>query len=379
MAPLLQALLVVLCFITGFVLAGIIRSLPRFLPDVPNSRSLHSRIVPRGGGISFIIPFLFIMALNLLLSGRLEENSLLALLIGSALFSLLGLLDDSLHLSASSRLLLQFLLLIPLCIYGTPDRINILNLVEIEGWPTLILQVAWLLICINFYNFMDGLDGLAAGQAIFVSIAFGTLLYLDSRSAFNNSLYQEAGVYRIISHGFFCLAAAALGFLIWNLHPAALFMGDTGSYFLGFTFGFTGLIFPYSHDASFTKAAVYLPELKAPLPWADMTAMMLLLFPFLLDAGATVSRRLFEGTNILQAHSVHLYQKLYKRGFSPGKINRLFLGSNLLLLIPVALKTNAREISWFFIALAIICLTAGYYYFRESAITDRKLKENPRS
>jgi len=197
------------------------RLAPRFgLLDVPNARSSHQRAVPRGGGLAIALPVLgIVLALTLL--RRLPAAQALAWLGGGALIAAVGMLDDRGGLSVRARLMAQ--LLAALAVMWVWDPAPLAGLNHLGAWLQLVtwlsgtIAVVWV---INLFNFMDGIDGLAAQQALFVCAA---------------ALWLGAGT-PASPEGWllFALAGSTGGFLVWNWAPARIFMGDVGSGFVGF-------------------------------------------------------------------------------------------------------------------------------------------------
>jgi len=162
----------------------------------------------------------------------------------------------------------------------------------IWSWPATAL---WLVALMNAYNFMDGIDGLAASEAVSAgAFAFLCLLLVGSEWA------------PVAAVG----AAAAAGFLLFNAPPARIFMGDVGAQFLGFLFAVLGILGE-----------------RTGLP---LWAMAGILGYFLFDVTSTLVRRALRRENLLSAHRQHLYQLLARRGWGHARIDAAMLGVNLL-------------------------------------------------
>lgn len=192
----------------------------------PNFRSLHSRPIPRGGGIVFAAVLVLAIA-GLLLAGAIGPDLALILLGAGSMAALAGFADDTLHLKPAWKLLTQSLLaaFVVITIDGRP-------FVHLPGAPVVLeLGLSWLALIwlMNLYNFMDGIDAMAASGAIFFSAAALILLSIAPTATpdVNGGLELIFGL----------IAATTTGFLIFNRPPASIFMGDAGSLFLGFTFG----------------------------------------------------------------------------------------------------------------------------------------------
>ncbi len=368
----LQITIVGLSFVGGLVIAGILVALPNILPDVPNARSSHSRVVPRGGGLGFILPFLICLLVLAVTENRLEDRGLQALFLGAVFLALLGFVDDAFSLPAAPRLFFQFIAALALCVYGAPDSLRVLGIVTVTGWPVHILQVVWILACVNLYNFMDGIDGLAAGQAVWIAAVLGSLLYLDSQAAATPLDLRDPGSLKLASLVFFCLSAGATGFLMWNLPPARVFMGDTGSYFLGFVFGFAALIFPEQTSVGRPEPVLTWTWNSAAPHLTDFTAVFVLLTPLFGDAALTLLARLRGGRHLFQAHREHMYQLLFRTGWTAARVDLLFLGAGILVLIPIVLKYLGLTGSWVFLSyLGLLAILVPIYVRAKSVLRNR--------
>lgn len=187
----------------------------------PNFRSLHQNPVPRGGGV--VLAFVFLS--SILFSGlftTIDAGLMLALIVGGFVAAGVGFADDVTELDARVKLVVQSGLaaFILFCFDGSP-------LLDLPWTPIIVdlifswLALVWLM---NGFNFMDGIDGMAASGAVFICVAAIISLFLVGAE---NSLML-----------IFCLlAVCGLGFLSLNWSPASIFMGDSGSLFLGFCFG----------------------------------------------------------------------------------------------------------------------------------------------
>jgi UDP-GlcNAc:undecaprenyl-phosphate/decaprenyl-phosphate GlcNAc-1-phosphate transferase len=237
------------------------------MQDMPNERSLHTQPVPRVGGIALIAGVLCGWAL---LFNSLAWWVVLPLI---ALFAL-SLLDDIYSLPVKQRLLVH-LLAAAMMVLGS-------GLFAQQG---VLIALAMLLLTVwltNLYNFMDGSNGLAGGMALF---GFG--------------IY---GIAALLAHNMplallnFCIAAAAASFLVFNFHPAKIFMGDSGSIPLGFLVAAMGL---WGWQQG--NWAAWFP--------------LLVFSPFIVDASVTLVKRTLRGEKITEAHRAHYYQRLVQMGW----------------------------------------------------------------
>ncbi len=274
---------ILLASLTTWALAFLMSGLLAYrggLVDTPNARSLHQRPTPRGGGLA-VLAGLF--SGILLLAAPLPPAALwwLGGLVGIAAVSLL---DDWRSLHPALRFLAQLLAGIALLMAVGDGGI---------GYGFALLGAVW---AMNLYNFIDGSDGYAAGYGV---IGFAALAGLG----------WAAGATDYASFALL-VSLACLGFLGWNFHPAKLFLGDVGAVPLGYLL------------AGFTLAG---PTMGLPL-WVSL----LIFSPLIVDASATLLRRILHGEAIWQAHRSHYYQRLVQAGL--GHRDTAILGYGLMLL-----------------------------------------------
>jgi len=193
----------------------------------PNFRSLHQRPIPRGAGIVFSL--VCISAITALwLAGMISSNLTLALVVGGGVATLVGFVDDTRQLRARSKLLAQGILaaLVLFCF----DLQPLIHLPQVPAFLDFVFSWLGLVWLMNVYNFIDGIDAMAATAAIFVSAAAALVLFVEGTQ---KVMPADVGVMLV----FGLVAVCSFGFLIFNWPPASMFMGDSGSLFLGFVFG----------------------------------------------------------------------------------------------------------------------------------------------
>jgi UDP-N-acetylmuramyl pentapeptide phosphotransferase/UDP-N-acetylglucosamine-1-phosphate transferase len=250
--------------VTGLAISRLLRSrLARFALDDPNHRSLHVAPVPRSGGLAILA--------GALAGWGLAMPSWLWLPLGLSLaLAALSFADDLWGLPVRWRLPAHLAAAAVLTAVGLADH---------TPWLLLLLFVPAIVWMTNLYNFMDGSDGMAGGMALSGFGAYGLAAWLANDTAF-------AGVA-------WSLAAAAAAFLLFNFHPARIFMGDAGSIPLGFLAAALGL----------------LGWQRGLWPWWFAP---LVFSPFVADASVTLLKRQLRGESVLQAHREHYYQRLVR-------------------------------------------------------------------
>lgn len=274
--------------LAAFSITGILRlyAIAKSVMDIPNHRSSHTKPTPRGGGLGIVLAFG--CALALLKSAQLIDSSVVALMGATLLVAGIGFCDDHTHVPARWRFLTHsvaaLLILIvmggfPLVLLASPlDGILRRGLIDLS-WPGYLFGTLWLVWFLNLFNFMDGTDGIAASESLFMSMVLaGYAYYLDG------SLF-----YICLS-----LSAASLGFLLWNWPKAKIFMGDVGSGFLGLWIGVLILM-------AAQQAAVLL------------YCGLILFGIFLVDATYTLGVRFMSGQKWYDAHCSHAYQRAAKQ------------------------------------------------------------------
>lgn len=273
------------------------------LMDVPNERSSHVRPTPRGGGVAIVLSFFAALAW-LWFRGLAPTSLSLALGGAGLLVAVVGFADDRWQLPARWRFLAHTAAAAWVLWQVWP-----VPAVPIFGWqlnvPWLVglLAGVYLVWAVNFFNFMDGIDGIAAGEAITVSLGGAMLAWLALDGA--DALVPLA------------LAACAAGFLVWNRPPARIFMGDAGSGFLGLAVG---------------TLSIWYGHLAPHLFWA----WMVLQGGFMVDATVTLLRRVYRGERASTAHRSHAYQYASRVVGRHGPVSAAYAIVTLCWLTPVA-------------------------------------------
>ena len=291
----------IILFLISFALTYFIKNyaIKKSLVDIPNERSSHTVPTPHGGGIAIAVTWFFGLS-YLFYTNDIDSSLYYALMIG-AVISLVSYLDDLYELSPKVRLITQSVVavggIVALGGLGSLD----FGLTSIENQIiTNIFAFFMIIWFINLYNFLDGIDGYAGSEAIFLGVA-GFLLF--------------GGAY------FLVLVAAVLGFLLWNWHKAKIFMGDVGSTLLGY------------NVAIFT---IYYANIDSLNLWA----WIILFGLFWFDATLTLFRRYKNGEKLSEAHKKHAYQLLNQSGWAQNKVVLYSIGVNVVLFCLVYFISN---------------------------------------
>ena len=269
--------IILAAIISYLILKNSLPLLKNFFPASPNERSLHKYIKPSSGGITFILTYNFF---------AISQGVYLPFL--SLPLALVGMIDDKFNLSRLIRYICQISTILVFTLFLTQNKnLFISRLIE-SNFIFIIILLFIGTVIINSINFMDGIDGLIAGNMI---IIFATLNF--------NSYYNLTPI-----------IGALFGFILFNWYPSKVFMGDTGSLFLGSYL--TSLIFSSNNLTEIIK-------------------ILFLCSPLLLDSLSCIFRRLLNGQNIFKSHKLHLYQRLVSNGLSHSVVTSLYMSATVFL------------------------------------------------
>jgi len=266
------------------------------LMDVPkDGRRMHDKPIPRIGGICIFIGMLVaILAFVPRTEGTAGERQVIGFLVGAAMIVLLGIIDDFKSLPAKVKLLGQIICAIVPCFFSV--RIFAISNFFSGGyfvfpkWFAVILTVFWIVGITNTINLIDGLDGLAAGVSCISCFAVAYTSYLAGRPETCQLVLAIAG--------------AAFGFLIFNFHPAKVFMGDAGSMLLGYSLATMSLI-----GVSSTKGTVL---------FVSFIPLIILALP-IFDTSFAILRRVANHKPIMSPDKGHLHHRIMALGFGQAR------------------------------------------------------------
>ncbi len=262
-------------------------SLRRSVLDIPNERSSHTVPTPRGGGILIFAATIAAYASYGIGSGSEIRWGFLA---GAVLVGTISIIDDVRHVPVGIRFAVHSiaagLLIVDTGGFSAAGAI-------LPGWLAQAVSFAWVVWMINSYNFMDGIDGIAATQGVTAAV-FWALLAAATGETMIFVVACSAG-------------ASSLGFLYHNWMPARIFMGDVGSAFLGFVFA----------------AIPFMALGTAGKSWFQLLAAVPVWF-FLVDSVYTFLKRLARGERVWRAHREHIYQRLVIGGARHNRVSLLY-------------------------------------------------------
>lgn len=300
--------------------------------DVPNARKVHTRIMPRLGGLgifaSFIIAMLLLFPFIPEIFTLREVNFIKAFLVGGSITVLLGALDDRFDLPAKLKFLVQIATAC-IVVFGFDIRIEFANIpfhsyAAVETWIAIPFTILWIVGVTNAINLIDGLDGLAAGVS---AIAIGTIAVM-------------AFVMGNVMVALLCLLllGSILGFLYFNFHPAKIFMGDSGALFLGFCLALLSLL-------GFKQVAIV----------SFLTPLILIGVP-LSDTMFAIVRRWMQKKPIFSPDKGHLHHCLREQGFSHRQTVLIIYGIAAFFGVLAVIQSSAAMYNANWVTFVVICV-----------------------
>lgn len=279
--------------------------------DAPGLRRVHTARIPRMGGIAIVVAY----AVSLMVCWKLsffflegpQRYRLFGLVAGAAVIFVLGLVDDLRGLRSWEKLAGQVFAAVLVWSFGV--RINPVLVfpgvgpVDLGIVFSLLATLAWILAITNAINLIDGLDGLAGGVVFFAAVTNVVVAFLTG---------NEVGIALNAA-----LAGAVLGFLFYNFNPARIFMGDTGSLFLGFTLSASALL--TSRQKESTLASLLVPLIALGLPLTDTLLAM--------------ARRFVARRSIFSADREHLHHRLLDLGLTHRRAVLVLYGCSVALCV----------------------------------------------
>ena len=250
--------------------------------DIPNKRKVHSKPMPRLGGLAIFLGFLF----GYMLFGE-PSSTMNSILIASFIIILIGIVDDIKPIKASVKFLVQLVSALIITIYGNLliQDITFFGIYIDFNIFSYLVTIFFILGCMNCINLIDGLDGLAAGISAIYFATIGIITIIMGKMGLDFVLT-------------FIMLGSVLGFLVHNFYPASIFAGDSGSLFMGFMIAIIALL----GFKSVTLTSLIIPLLIFAIP--------------ILDTLFAIIRRLLKGEKISKPDKEHLHHQLLNKNFS---------------------------------------------------------------
>ena len=285
------------------------------LIDMPNERKVHTQPIPRGGGLGIWLGVLSVFSIGTLAvalasysPGVLPESipeslrlmvpglwsklgSIWLLLAGGSVVAILGLMDDRFGLDWRVRIAVEFAVA-AVIVYGL--QLQLTAYIDLP-WLTPILSVIWIVMLINSFNMLDNMDALSAGVAAIISGMLALMLLTTSEPS-----QREPQLFVAVMA--LALLGGLIGFLKHNWPPASIFMGDSGSYFVGYWIAVTTLLSTYSGSSGQAPHAVFAPLCLLAIP--------------IYDTLSVIAIRLREGRSPFQADKKHFSHRLVELGMT---------------------------------------------------------------
>ncbi len=314
--------------------------------DIPkDDRRVHKKPIARLGGLAIVTGFFMAILFNIFNDMANDSiyfalnKQMKGLLAGILIIVAVGMVDDIYQLKAKVKLVFQIIAAVIVVASGTKIEV-IYGITEISPYITIPLTICWIVGITNAINLIDGLDGLAAGVSSIASLSLFFVSLIFNR--------LDAAIITAI------LAGSTLGFLPYNFNPAKIFMGDTGSTFLGFTLAVISI---QGTLKSYTLVAIAIPLLVLGLP--------------LFDTIFAVLRRLVSGKSIMEADRGHLHHKLIDMGLSQRQsVVAMYAASGALGLCAVVLAGKGAISAIIMISAVSIFIIGGAKYMSDMSDSD---------
>jgi UDP-GlcNAc:undecaprenyl-phosphate GlcNAc-1-phosphate transferase len=349
---------VILLFTTlgVFFITPLVKKLACFIGavDKPNFRKVHSTPMPRLGGVAIFLGFTGALILTQPM-GRTE----IGLLVGCTVIVLTGIVDDIWDLPPKVKLGAQIVAAGIFVHFGIivefiTNPFSGVNDVIFLGKLAVPLTILWIIGITNAVNLIDGLDGLAAGTSAIAAITMATVAWVEGQT--------------FIAGFALILAAAVLGFLPYNFHPAKIFMGDSGSMFLGFTLGALAVL-GLTKGTAFIS--VFIPIIILGIP--------------ILDTLFAIIRRYRNHRPIFEADKEHLHHRFLEMGFTHRQTVLViyaidvFLGVSAVVLNILSTEKSIIALILLMMIISVGAGRIGVFSHKGVSRTERPRLQNPRS
>lgn len=300
--------------------------------DYPKDRGVHKKPMPRMGGVAIVLGFLVTVLMVYFFDRSMSPKQFVGFIVGAGIIAVLGMIDDMKDLPAKLKFCVQIVVALIVIFSGTQIQIVLWPVTATLQKLSIPITLVWIVGVTNAVNLIDGLDGLAAGVT---GIAALSLMVLCIMTGTTTAVVLTAA-----------LAGACLGFLPRNFNPAEIFMGDTGSTFLGFVLAVTSILGVFK---GYALLALVVSIFCIGLPIFDTIFAML--------------RRMAKHQPIMQADRGHLHHKLIDHGFSQKKAVLIMYAISIFLGL-LAIFIAVKDSRIFVVALlTVVVLSFIIYYF----------------
>ncbi|MFT8311600.1 MAG: MraY family glycosyltransferase [Sporolactobacillus sp.] len=310
-----------ICFLAAVAVTPLVRKLAIRIgaTDLPNARKVHKKIMPRMGGLAIYLAFI----IGMLIMWP-DSSFTLPLIIGSVIIIITGVLDDMYSLSPRVKIVAHFFA--ALVIVNSGISVTFINL-PFNGvlhlyWLSIPLTLLWIMGITNAINLIDGLDGLAVGVSSIVLLTIAGLSLTEG----NFFVFTVSAI----------LLGSTLGFLPYNFHPAKIFMGDTGSYFLGYIISVLALL----GFKNVTLFSLVVPIILLAVPISDT------LF--------AIIRRLVNRKPLTAPDKSHLHHCLLRYGFTQSQTVVLIYGMSAMFALAAILFSTSTLLGSLLIIVSVM-------------------------
>ena len=349
-------LAILIAFVVSFALTPVVKILAQKVGamDVPGeARRVHDHPIPRMGGLAIFLGFIVSMLLFVDITQEVR-----GILLGSIIIVITGVIDDIISLRAWTKFLIQILSAVIAVLHGVVINVvsnpNVFSSQEaiVLGWLAIPLTVLWIVGITNSVNLIDGLDGLAVGVS---TISCVTILVVAL-------LVSEPNVALIVA----ALAGACIGFMPYNLNPAKIFMGDTGSTFLGYMLATVSIMGLFKFYAVISFAV---PFLILGLP--------------IFDTANAIIRRVAAGRSPMSPDRGHVHHKLIDMGFNQKQAVAILYAISATLGLTAVVLTSSGEVKAIVLLLAVLaailvgaCIIYGAEHWSKHASENKEDKDD---
>ena len=335
-------LVIIFSIIISLLINKFLLNFKNFVPNESQNQEirLSNLKIPTFGGLAMSIAFL----ISIRLLGK-ADFDIFQIAIYAVLITFIGFIDDLYNLNWKLKLFLQFIAI------GTP--VFVLNIyLNVEGLINinlnnslnLVTTIIWILLIVNSLNFLDNMDGLAATTATMIALSLVLLSYLTDQ-------YKLTDISLV-------LIGSMLGFLYFNLPKARLYMGDSGSLFLGYCLGFISVLFTWNKSIESS--------------WIFQIQPVILFFTIpLLDFTTVVISRLKAGKSPMTGGTDHISHRLLKKGYSDKTVLLIFVIVSFLILgITLCILYLSATLSFLFLLIYFVLVLTSLIYFLKLPILD---------